>query len=107
MRTVRLYSVLGYIKMIVIKVELWSARTRQKVELARMHINNQETASLENPRFGDYVGKTFKGRSSEQLNKLTVMKATLINHWPREAYHVWNLICKMLIQMGYTQGHGT
>ena len=91
--------------MIVIKVELWSARTGAIQELARMHIVNDETTTLTNPNLGDYIGKTFRGRNKETLDKLTVSHHSIVLGWRRQQYHVWNLVSKMLIQMGYTQGH--
>lgn len=89
--------------MIIVKVELHSANTGQVTELARMDICNEGTMTI--PSKGNYVAMTFRGRSKEALARRTVMKSTHLLNWPREAYHVWNLVCKMLIQMGYTQGH--
>lgn len=89
--------------MIIVKVELHSAITRQVTELARMKICNDGTSP--NPNFGNYKAQTFIGRSTEQLNKETPSKMTEINHWPKERLHVWNLICKALRQMGYVDGH--
>jgi hypothetical protein len=91
--------------MIIIKVELHSAVTGKVQELARMHIINQGSTTIKNPNFGDYQVQTFRGRSKEILDKLTISKATIIHNWRRNDYHVWNLICKALTKMGYTQGH--
>lgn len=85
--------------MIVVKVELWSAITGAKTELARLEICN--TGEEPNPRFGDYECRTLRGRSTEQLNRRTTMKAAEIKHWPRLQLHVWNLVTEALKGMGY------
>jgi hypothetical protein len=28
----------------------------------------------------------------------------VVRHWPREAFHVWNLVARMLDAMGYDKG---
>lgn len=89
--------------MIIIKVELHSAVTNQITELARMKICND--GKSDNPNFGYYYAQSFRGRSTEQLNKETVAKTTRIEHWPRHRLHIWNLVCKALRQMGYVDGH--
>ena len=90
--------------MIIVKVELHSAITRQVTELARMKIIND--GSSKNANFGNYLFQTFKGRSTEQLDKEQEIKHTAVEHWPRQRLHVWNLVCKGLRQMGYVDGWG-
>lgn len=84
--------------MIVIRVELWSHKTGEKTELARMHITNtgDGTHNLHN-----YVGQTFRGRSVKALSRLHVARTTQMIDWPRDRYHVWSLVTKMLARMGY------
>ncbi len=84
--------------MLVIKIELWSAITGKKTELARMHICNTGEGDKEH---GNYIGKTFRGRSKKQLDKMTVSRSGEISNWSRQRNNVWKLIAKMLNQMGY------
>ncbi len=87
--------------MIIIKVELHSAVTRRVTELARMSIVNDGTGT---GRYGNYVGTIFRGRSTEQLNKQTIMRQKQLYNWPRLDFHVWNLVAKMHNELGYTKG---
>lgn len=93
--------------MIVIRVELWSAVTGEKTELARMLVDNiGGTPSLRN-----YRVRTLRGRSAIALDRSMVKAATtgtqregrVMGH-PSERVHVWNLIAKALTAMGYGQG---
>jgi hypothetical protein len=86
--------------MIVVRVELVSAINGRVTELARMHIANDGagTAALSN-----YDGKTFIGRSTEALDRMTVSRRGRIENWPRQRFHVWNLVARMLSEMGYTK----
>jgi hypothetical protein len=90
--------------MIVVRVELWSAVTGRKVELARMHICNDGETTLDNPRRGAYVGESFIGRSTEALDERKVSKRGRVGNWPRLDFHVWNLVARMLEDMGYDKG---
>lgn len=85
-------------EMLVVRVELWSSRTRQKTEIARMHICNTGEG---NDDVADYYGETFKGRSTEALDKKTVVRTGEISNWPKQRNHVWKLVAKMLATMGY------
>jgi hypothetical protein len=85
--------------MIVVRVELWSAVTGNKTELARMHICNEGTNT--NPRLGNYVGTTFVGRDQEALDRLRVSKKAELADFPRRDLHVWNMVARMLLKMGY------
>jgi ribosome-binding protein aMBF1 (putative translation factor) len=91
--------------MIVVRVELWSAvsRTRDR-ELARIIIDNDGVRSVGDPRRGTYRARSFRGRSTEQLNRQIVEKETLVENWPRGAVHIWNLVRLVLERMGYTKG---
>jgi hypothetical protein len=53
--------------MILVTVQLISAITGETTEIARMTISNKGGAP--NPRRGDYVGKTYLGRSREVLHR--------------------------------------
>ena len=83
--------------MIVVRVELWSAVTGKKTELARMRICNVGGTVQK----GNYEGHTFFGRSSDALDKERVIRTGSIEAWPRLSQHVWNLVARMLQQMGY------
>lgn len=84
--------------MLVIRVELWSAITGDKTELARMHIGNTGTGTATR---GNYIGTTFRGRSKQQLDKNTPSKTGNITDWPRQQNHIWRLVKTMLETMGY------
>lgn len=84
--------------MIVVRVELWSAVSGQKTELARMHICNDGTSG---GRLRSYDGVTFRGRSSEQLDHQTPSKRGRLENFPAVQLHVWNLVARMLGKMGY------
>jgi hypothetical protein len=93
--------------MIVVRVELHSARTGEVTELARMHISNIAVASASGVRF-DYLAEVFRGRSKQRLDKLSRNRITTVQNWPRDALHVWNLVSVALRQMGYrATGYGS
>lgn len=85
--------------MIVVKVELWSAITGKKTELARMHIAND--ASGKNGR-NNYIARTFRGRSTKALDKLSPSREGTVNKYPSKSIHIWNLVRKALANMEYT-----
>ena len=87
--------------MIVVRVELWSAITGQKTELARMHICNDGTSA---GRRRSYAGESFAGRHADALNQRRVSKRGAVSNWPAPDLHVWNLVAAMLQAMGYTKG---
>lgn len=95
--------------MIVVKVELWSAISGHKTELARMVIDNVGGTD----QLGDYRCRTLRGRSAEALDRAmlsmdgtgaTRSAAVLRHHRLRE--HVWNLVAKALTAMAYGQKGG-
>lgn len=90
--------------MIVVRVELWSAVTGQKNELARMVVHNVGGTEQR----GDYHVHTLRGRSQEALDNAllrmhaggTQREGKVIGH-ARLREHVWNLIAKALSATGY------
>lgn len=84
--------------MIVIKVELWSAVTGVKTELARMEIANDKTGTLKRR---NYITRTLKGRSAEQLRKRTTQREGTVKNWPSQSVHIWNLVATALAALGY------
>ena len=90
--------------MIVVRVELWSAISGQKTELARMVIDNIGG----DMNLGDYRCRSLRGRSAEALDKaMRKIDAGGVsregNVWghPRLREHVWNLVAKALSGLGY------
>jgi hypothetical protein len=92
------YEAGGSPAMIVVRVELHSARTGQKTELARMEICNDDSGSAERR---DYTARTLRGRSTAQLDRRVVQRQGTLKNWPSEALHVWNLVAVLLGRMGY------
>lgn len=86
--------------MIVVKVELWSAITGVKSELARMHIVNDGTGTGTS---GNYDITTLRGRSREDLDKNVPNRTAKVIKHPRLAKHVWELVGKALVAVGYIQ----
>ncbi len=86
--------------MIIVRVELLSAVTGTTTELARMHIANTGEGT---DRICDYVGRTFIGRDTDALDHGIVSKRGRVTRWRRHDFHVWNLVRRMLGEMGYTR----
>lgn len=89
--------------MIVVKVELWSAVSGEKTELARMVLDNQ--AVSDDGQKGDYRVRTFRGRNAKALTLSMVTnnvtrESKVVGH-RRLALHVWHLVAKGLANMGY------
>jgi len=90
---------------IVVRVELWSAVTGQRTELARMRISNDGRATLNDPELGTYRGETLRGRSEQALDSAhqhnEVTRSGRVERFPRVKLHVWFLVARMLLAMGY------
>lgn len=87
--------------MIVVRVELWGARTGRRVEIARMKIANVGPGAREGDRRSAYAGETYRGRSARSLNKGVVQRRGEVGDYARHDLHVWNLVARMLASMGY------
>jgi hypothetical protein len=87
--------------LIVVRVELWSARTGKVTELARMGIDNVG-GDLEHR---NYRCRTWRGRSKESLDRTMVAGITTrtgeVKGHPSPKLHVWYLVAKALRSMGY------
>lgn len=83
--------------MIVVRVELHSAVTGQVSELARMNICNVGGTATK----GDYQCETLRGRSKKDLDRRTVQRSGSVRNYPRLAIHVWHLVARALVSMGY------
>lgn len=87
--------------MIIVRVELHSAITGEKQELARMMIDNIGGTVTT----GNYRARTYRGRDQGSLdaamaiNKVT-REGQVLGH-RRLALHVWHLVAKALSGMGY------
>jgi hypothetical protein len=84
--------------MIVVSVELWSARTGERTELARMEICNDETGTAARR---NYIARVLLGRSTTQLDRRVVQRHGALKDWPSEQLHIWNLVAALLTSMGY------
>lgn len=85
--------------MIVVKVELWSTDYGTKTELARMDIANKGDHPVHSR--GNYTVRTFRGRSSEALDRGLPHRRGEVSNWPRLSLHVWDLVAAALAEMGY------
>jgi hypothetical protein len=83
--------------MIIVRVELHSAVTRKVTEIARMRICNIGGTRER----GDYRAETFRGRSAQQLARLIRQRAATISDYPKLSIHVWHLVARALVGMGY------
>jgi hypothetical protein len=83
--------------MIIVRVELHSAITGEVTEIACMGIANiGGTATL-----GDYRAATWRGRSRRALAERLVQRTAEVRKYPRLAIHVWHLVARSLVAMGY------
>ena len=83
--------------MIIVRVELHSARTGEVTELARMHISNIGGTNT----LRDYACETLRGRSRAALDRREVQRHGKVLGHQSLALHVWNLVAKALAGMGY------
>lgn len=92
--------------MLVVRVELWSAITGERSEIARMTIDNIGGTRER----GDYRVRTMRGRSAETLERAmfagTVQREGEVLRHPRLREHVWHLVGKALAGIGYGEGEG-
>ena len=85
--------------MLIVRVELHSARTGEVTEIARMRICNVGVSN--EGRKGDYEIVTFRGRSTEQLDQRTKQRSGFVYGHPRLAEHGWKLVRKALEAIKY------
>lgn len=91
--------------MIVVRVELHSAITGKRTELARMQIANVGGDMVRR----NYACRTLRGRDTDALDKGITQRVhrgetdreAEVDGWPSQAVHVWNLVGECLAQMGY------
>lgn len=80
--------------MIVVKVELHSAVTREVTELGRMTISND--GSSEDGRVGHYNGEVMRKPDFRAVTRVGRVE----NHRRLDKV-IWVLVCRMLKNMGY------
>lgn len=83
--------------MIVIKVELHSARTGKVSQLGEMHICNDGTST--DPAIGNYESRVMR-----KPDFRTVTRHGKVSHWRRNDKTIWHLIGALLTNMGYSRG---
>ena len=86
--------------MIIVRVELHSAKTGKVTELARMCMANSDTGT---ETHGNYHGSTYVGRDTAALNRRQVSRQGTVEGYARKQLHVWNLVNRMLTSMGYVK----
>ena len=91
--------------MLVVRVELHSAVTGKTSEIARMIIANDGTGSGTK---GNYWGRAAKGVVKGDhmipaaiMHESRKMRYAEVREYPRASKHVWNLVSRMLSNMGY------
>lgn len=87
--------------MIIVRVELLSARDGSLTELARMEVCNDETGTLARR---NYITRTLRGRTRQALDERVPQRQGTVKNWPSEARHIWNLIAVALKGLGYGEG---
>ncbi len=89
--------------MIVIRVELWSAITHRRSEIARVGIWN--VGCNDTGTFGDYECASYTGRDAaafdQAMTKQRLTHSGKVKHHARKQEHVLNLVAKALTAMGY------
>jgi hypothetical protein len=87
--------------MIIVRVELHSAITGEKQELARMMIDNIGGTVTT----GNYRVRTYRGRDEATLDAAMIANRVTregkVTGHRRLALHVWHLVAKALSGMGY------
>ena len=85
--------------MLVIKVELhpWGDSTRAR-EVARMRIYNDGTGT---PNVGNYGGDVYRMPYNPELLRPKMTRHGSVARYARKSLHVWNLVARMLKDMGY------
>jgi hypothetical protein len=77
--------------MILVKIELHSARTGKVTELGRMQISNTGHLTSHTPNRGDYIVELFRKGSTTK-----VQRKGLVRDYPRLSYTVWELVRRSL-----------
>ena len=73
--------------MIVVKIELWSARTGKITEIGRMRISNVGVAG----KLRDYAVEIMRRGTTG-----AVQRTGEVTRYPAESYNVWRLVSRAL-----------
>jgi hypothetical protein len=91
--------------MLVVRVELHSAITGKKSEIARMIIANDGSGTGGR---GNYWGRAAKGRIEGDtmipvaiMHPVRMMRHAFVTDYPRRSKHVWHLVARMLKAMDF------
>ncbi len=87
--------------MIVVRVELHSANTREVTELARMYISNESEPDTPRNGLHRYLARALRGRSTNTLNNNVTQRSGHVLNYPAERIHVWHLVYACLAKLGY------
>jgi hypothetical protein len=92
----------GKRKMLIVRIELHSAKTGKITEIARAEIVNDGAGSASH---GNYRAKTVKGAgprmSLGDIRAAKALREAGVTDYPRQHLHVWNLVARLLKAMGY------
>jgi hypothetical protein len=78
--------------MIVVKIELWPKGHEDKArEIGRMHLTNQFTKTVTNPKLGDYLVQVLRRGTTDK-----VTREGIVFNYPRQSYNIWRLITRAL-----------
>ncbi len=83
--------------MIVVSVELWSAKTGAKKLLGRTIIANDGTSR--NPKRGNYTNHVGKKPDAEDVRRIYhhPLRTGTVTDYPRLSYNVWRLVVRALL----------
>lgn len=84
--------------MIVVKIELHSARTGSVTPLGRMVISND--GGSPNAARGDYTARVCRKGSTDFMKPL---RTGHVKDWPRLSYNIWRLVLRSL-QNAFPEG---
>jgi hypothetical protein len=79
---------------IVVKIELHSARTGRVTQLGEMHISNDGVCSAQDPSRGSY-----RAELTRKPLFLQYTKTATVEDWPRNKKTVWQLLQRVLNKM--------
>lgn len=81
--------------MIVVKIELWSARTGRVTEIGRTYITNDGTGTDDRRNYDVWICR--RGRYAPPGDyKSAATRTASITKFPSKAYNVWRLIARAL-----------
>lgn len=79
--------------MILVKIELHSARTGKVTELGRMHLSNVGGGTVDSERATYRVELMRKGTTDR------VQRTAVVENYPRLTYPIWELVRRALVNI--------